>query len=377
MDLVSAERCAQERLPVSGLRHLQPQRRHARRRPGTGTSRPTRTPPSRRPIYSTPRPRPGRRIPLPERESRHVEQLPDDNLSMPHDQRQHARQRPQLPAPARPAAAAGEHADRRQLSRTSAIPSTSRTSARAPSPPARRSWRAASRISIATTSGTCAPSCCGYPDPGRHAAGSGLERPYIQLPRLTAAALWSPQRWPQLVTGFDSELVNFTRSSHRAALRYECRPAVLQPGCPAPSHRRWSTRRPGPASAAGAWTPSRSSGWTLRPRLLLPPECRLGSHPVRAARYASARPDSSPQRSLPILDIDSGLQFERLIGSGDRRSVTLEPRVMYVYIPYRDQNSAAGIRYLDPGPELDRAVSAQPLSSASIASAMQMNSRWA
>ncbi|HEY6451051.1 MAG TPA: LPS assembly protein LptD, partial [Steroidobacteraceae bacterium] len=38
------------------------------------------------------------------------------------------------------------------------------------------------------------------------------ERPYIQLPRLTAAALWSPQGWSQLQTGFDSELVNFTRA---------------------------------------------------------------------------------------------------------------------------------------------------------------------
>src|ERR1700722_6684445 len=38
------------------------------------------------------------------------------------------------------------------------------------------------------------------------------DRPYIQLPRLTAAALWSPPGWTQLQTGFDSELVNFTRA---------------------------------------------------------------------------------------------------------------------------------------------------------------------
>jgi len=57
-----------------------------------------------------------------------------------------------------------------------------------------------------------------------------------------------------------------------------------------------------------------------------------------ALRDAGA-PDSSPQRSLPILDVDTGLQFERLAGSGGARTMTLEPRVMYVYIPYRDQNS--------------------------------------
>src|ERR1039458_810638 len=38
------------------------------------------------------------------------------------------------------------------------------------------------------------------------------DRPYIQLPRLTAAGSWSPQRWPLLLTGIDAELVNFTRS---------------------------------------------------------------------------------------------------------------------------------------------------------------------
>ena len=48
--------------------------------------------------------------------------------------------------------------------------------------------------------------------------------------------------------------------------------------------------------------------------------------------------DSSPQRSLPIVSVDSGLEFERLSGSGGTRSITLEPRAMYVYIPYRDQS---------------------------------------
>jgi LPS-assembly protein len=48
--------------------------------------------------------------------------------------------------------------------------------------------------------------------------------------------------------------------------------------------------------------------------------------------------DPDPTRSLPILTFDSGLQFERPAGPNDARTVTLEPRVMYVYIPYRDQS---------------------------------------
>jgi hypothetical protein len=65
VDLVSAERCAQERLPVSGNQHLQPQRRHARyalvlehrAEPGCHLHAD---------LLHEPRPRPGCAVPLPE-----------------------------------------------------------------------------------------------------------------------------------------------------------------------------------------------------------------------------------------------------------------------------------------------------------------------
>jgi LPS-assembly protein len=44
---------------------------------------------------------------------------------------------------------------------------------------------------------------------------------------------------------------------------------------------------------------------------------------------------ANPTRTLPVLTIDSGVQLER---SDARRLVTLEPRLYYVYIPYRDQS---------------------------------------
>src|SRR5262249_28787530 len=47
---------------------------------------------------------------------------------------------------------------------------------------------------------------------------------------------------------------------------------------------------------------------------------------------------SNPSRNLPIMSLDSGLQFERATGSRDQRTMTLEPRVMYLYVPYRNQN---------------------------------------
>jgi LPS-assembly protein len=130
------------------------------------------------------------------------------------------------------------------------------------------------------------------------------ERPYIQLPRLTAAAVWSPEHWPLLTTGLDSELVNFTRAIGLAGWRLDAKPQV-------------GLDVSGP-------------GYFMRPSLAW----EFTQYELRDTVTA----DSSPQRSLPILDLDTGMEFERLSGSGGLRSITLEPRMMYVYIPYRNQS---------------------------------------
>ena len=46
----------------------------------------------------------------------------------------------------------------------------------------------------------------------------------------------------------------------------------------------------------------------------------------------------SPSRTLPITSVDSGLLFERVAGSHDQRRLTLEPRLMYLDVPYRTQD---------------------------------------
>jgi LPS-assembly protein len=48
--------------------------------------------------------------------------------------------------------------------------------------------------------------------------------------------------------------------------------------------------------------------------------------------------NSSPSRNLPIASFDTGLIFEKNTGSRDQRKLTLEPRVLYLYVPYRNQN---------------------------------------
>jgi LPS-assembly protein len=162
-------------------------------------------------------------------------------------------------------------------------------------------------------------------------------RPYIQLPRLSASGNWSPQRWPLLVTGIDAELVNFTRSIGSAC---SCADAACSACSGAPCALASATANSTPWPCVSGWRLDArphvgldisGPGYFLRPDVAWD----LTQYSLRDA----GTPDSSPQRSLPIVDIDTGLTFERLTGSGGARSMTLEPRLMYVYIPYRDQNS--------------------------------------
>jgi LPS-assembly protein len=48
--------------------------------------------------------------------------------------------------------------------------------------------------------------------------------------------------------------------------------------------------------------------------------------------------DDKPARTLPLFSVDTGLIFERESGSSGQRRLTLEPRLMYLYAPYRDQS---------------------------------------
>ncbi|MER1059545.1 LPS-assembly protein LptD [Pseudomonas aeruginosa] len=50
--------------------------------------------------------------------------------------------------------------------------------------------------------------------------------------------------------------------------------------------------------------------------------------------------DSSQDRSLPLAKVDSGLYFDRdMTFAGTQFRQTLEPRAMYLYVPYKDQDN--------------------------------------
>jgi LPS-assembly protein len=125
------------------------------------------------------------------------------------------------------------------------------------------------------------------------------DRPYERVPQLTFA---SQQRLGPLTFDFDSELVQFERADSDTGTRLHLRPAL--------------------SSALEA------PGWFLEPRLA------WDYTAYNLNRVTSTGP-SQPQRSLPVLSIDSGLVFERF-GAAYRQ--TLEPRAFYVYVPEASQD---------------------------------------
>jgi LPS-assembly protein len=133
------------------------------------------------------------------------------------------------------------------------------------------------------------------------------DRPYAELPRLTGSG-----RFPStsgLAASYEAELANFwrpfdaspTATSNVTGWRGNLQPAVS-----------YDYRKP---------------GYYLRPRAALD----LTSYRLRDNGSAA----TTFNRTLPIISIDSGMQFER---SDAYRVITLEPRLYYVYIPYRDQS---------------------------------------
>ena len=129
------------------------------------------------------------------------------------------------------------------------------------------------------------------------------DRPYAELPRLMAAAHW--QGTSGLGSFLESELVDFHRDTGPTGWR-----GRVQPGL------SYDYTRP---------------GFYLRPR---------ASWDLTAYRLQAApTTDTTPSRSLPIMTLDSALQLERNSGRGGTRLVILEPRINYVYIPFRNQAS--------------------------------------
>ena len=133
---------------------------------------------------------------------------------------------------------------------------------------------------------------------------AALQRPYAQLPRLTAQArVNGGGGWRALL---ESEAVNFTRDAGVTGWRAIVNPALS-----------WQLLQP---------------GIHVRPAV---------SWDFAAYRLAGVAPGAprSPTRSVPQFTLDAGVDLERSVGREQTRLLTLEPRLLYVNIPYRDQSS--------------------------------------
>ncbi len=151
----------------------------------------------------------------------------------------------------------------------------------------------------------------------RHLADYTLDEvllPYNRLPR--AYVNWEQPFGRWFVAGADAEAVHFSHVD--------------------------STRRPGGSRIdlkPYVSMPLEGASWYVKPTLAWRyTGYRLDD--ALAERISPTAPDVSPSRSQPITSVDAGLFFDRDTEfRGDSYLHTLEPRLFYLYSPYRDQDA--------------------------------------
>jgi len=134
----------------------------------------------------------------------------------------------------------------------------------------------------------------------------GIDRPYTLLPQISITGQF-PSALLGLDAGVDTEYTYFQRdSSSLTGSRFDFHP--------------------------GLKLPLQSAGAFIEPAV----SWRYTTYDLN---HTAPGADTSPSRSAPIASLDAGLTFERLSGSRQQRVQTFEPRVLYLYVPYRDQTA--------------------------------------
>lgn len=130
------------------------------------------------------------------------------------------------------------------------------------------------------------------------------DEPYRRTPQLHARGYW-----PEQPLGFryslDSELVYFDRDVGVTGWRFDATPQV-----------EWPVEEP---------------GWFLTPSVSL-------RHTQYALDETAPGQPDDPSRTLPIASVDAGLLLERRVNNFDNLIQTVEPRLLYVHIPHREQS---------------------------------------
>lgn len=132
--------------------------------------------------------------------------------------------------------------------------------------------------------------------PGHH--------PYRKLPEIGFSFAWPSYR-TGLVPSLFGDFTRFEAPARRGALRAILRPAL-------------------------SWKLGGAS-WHVTPRLAWD-QANYRLHAF------GGQPSRSINRATPIASIDAGLRFARRLGDGGWLTQTLEPRINYLYVPFRDQS---------------------------------------
>ncbi len=130
------------------------------------------------------------------------------------------------------------------------------------------------------------------------------DRPYRRVPQILINGSW-PDRALGLRYGFDGELVYFDRDVGVTGWRLDAAPQVD--------------------------LPIEKPGWFITPSVIL-------EYTQYELENVSPGQAEDPTRTLPIASLDTGMILERTTGSSRGRIQTLEPRLLYVHIPHREQS---------------------------------------
>ncbi len=129
-------------------------------------------------------------------------------------------------------------------------------------------------------------------------------RPYQRMPQLLARGHWPDSRLGMNYK-FDSELVYFNRDVGVTGWRFDATPL--------------------------AELPLGNPGWFITPGVAL-------EHTRYELNNTLPGEKKDPSRTLPISSLDAGLVFEKNISASRNWLHTIEPRILYVHVPYREQS---------------------------------------
>ena len=131
------------------------------------------------------------------------------------------------------------------------------------------------------------------------------DEPYRRLPQLLARGSW-PDLWLGSTINLDGEIVNFDRDVGVTGWRFNLAPEL-----------ELALTRPG---------------------LFFTPAIAMDYTSYDLSNTEPGQRDN-PERVLPIASVDTGIVLERLMNNSSRQRVqTIEPRLLYVHVPFEDQS---------------------------------------